>query len=192
MSTETVPGELQIVDLRTPTAWRRWLAKHHATEKEVWLVFHKKHTQVACISYDKAVREALCFGWIDSIMRRIDDDTYARKFTPRKKNSQWSSINRRRFAELKREGLLAAAGKKRPPTEKDGDAPALKTVKLPAYIARAFKKSPAAWRFFQSLAPSYKRNYIGWIDSAKKEETRLRRLTEAVSLLAKGKKLGMK
>ena len=101
---------LETVDVRNRQAWRKWLEEHHASCSEIWLVFHKRHTGITSVLYDDAVEEALCFGWIDSLVRRLDDDRYARKFTPRKANSRWSTSNRRRYAELEARGLLAAQG----------------------------------------------------------------------------------
>src|SRR5256885_11535625 len=106
------------VSLETAADWRRWLAAHHASDTEVWLVFHKRHTGRKSIEYDDSVDQALCYGWIDSLIKRIDDDRYARKFTPRKANSVWSDSNRRRYAELEKRGLLAAAGRARAPTNR--------------------------------------------------------------------------
>ena len=94
-------AELITLDIRTGQQWRSWLRKHHAASPGVWLVFHKDHTGVKSVPYEEAVRQALCFGWIDSLIKRLDDDRYARKFTPRKPTSKWSDINRKRWAELK-------------------------------------------------------------------------------------------
>jgi uncharacterized protein YdeI (YjbR/CyaY-like superfamily) len=183
---------LETLDVRSRREWRRWLKENHDSTSEIWLVFHKLHTGVPSLSYDDAVGEALCFGWIDSIVRRLDDARYARKFTPRKADSRWSTINRRRYAALALRGLLAAPGLKRPPTGRSGDAPRRTVWPLPLYMEEALKANPRAWRHFEQLAPSYRRMYIGWIDSAKRDETKQKRLREALSLLAAGKKLGLK
>jgi uncharacterized protein YdeI (YjbR/CyaY-like superfamily) len=183
---------MRALDARSRRQWRKWLAEHHASESGVWLVFHKSHTGVRSLSYNDAVEEALCYGWVDSIIRKIDAGRYARKFTPRKAGSKWSTANRLRYADLARRGRLAPAGVKRAPTNRSGDAPRPSLAKLPGYIDRALRADERAWRFFQSLAPSYRRAYIGWIDSAKLKETRARRLHEAVRLLAAGRKLGLR
>ena len=188
MSTNT----LRTLDIRTRSQWRTWLRAHHRSESDVWLVFYKRHTAQESISYDDAIEEALCFGWIDSLIRRLDDDRYARKFTPRTPDSRWSTVNRQRYADLKARGLLAAAGLERAPTSRSGDAPRLSVSALPPYIEQGLKADASAWEHFEHLAPSYRRAYIGWIDSAKREETKARRLREAVSLLAAGQKLGLK
>ncbi len=91
---------LKTLDARTPAEWRRWLADFHDSEPEVWLVFHKRHTGQASIAYEDAVDEALCFGWVDSLIKRLDAARYARKFTPRKAVSKWSTANRQRYAQL--------------------------------------------------------------------------------------------
>ena len=144
------------------------------------------------LTYDDAVEEALCFGWIDSILRRLDDARYARKFTPRRADSRWSTANRRRYADLASRGLLAAPGRRRPPTSRSGDAPRPSSPALPAYIEQALRKHARAGKNFAQLTPSRRRTTIGWIDSAKRPETRERRLREALSLLAAGRPLGWK
>jgi uncharacterized protein YdeI (YjbR/CyaY-like superfamily) len=183
---------LKTFEAATVEQWRQWLADHHDSEPEIWLVFFKPHSGRTGVTYADALDEALCFGWIDSLVRRLDDARYARKFTPRKPDSKWSSTNRKRYAELQASGRLAPAGLNRPPTDRSGDAPRLSPSKLPAYIAEALKRQPQAQKCFDTLAPSYRRLYIAWIDSAKREETKMRRLEEAVGLLAAGKKLGLK
>jgi uncharacterized protein YdeI (YjbR/CyaY-like superfamily) len=175
--------------------WRKWLDQHHDSASEVWLIFHKQHTGVSSIAYVDARDEALCFGWVDSLVKRLDDSRYAIKFTPRKADSRWSSINRKRYAALKASGRLKPSGIERAPTDR-GYGPRPPRYQLPAtlprYIQTAFKKHPAAWRHFERLAPSHRRRYIGWIETAKREETRARRLKEAIRLLTAGKPLGLK
>ena len=183
---------LETLDVRSRQDWRKWLEEHFDSASEIWLVFHKQHTGVTCVPYGDSVEEALCFGWIDSLVRRLDDDRYARKFTPRKADSRWSTSNRRRYADLAERGLLAPQGLKRAPTSRSGDAPPASASTLPSYIEKALKADPTAWEFFEQLAPSYRSAYIGWIDSAKRQETKERRLREAVGLLSAGKKLGLK
>ena len=178
--------------MRDRQAWRKWLEEHSTSRSEIWLVFHKRPTGVTSVAYDDAVEEALCFGWIDSLVRRLDDARYARKFTPRKANSRWSTSNRRRYADLESRGLLAAPGLERAPTARSGDAPRLSPSTLPSYIEETLRTDALAWKFFQDLAPSSRSAYVGWIDSAKRQETKQKRLREAVSLLAAGKKLGLK
>jgi uncharacterized protein YdeI (YjbR/CyaY-like superfamily) len=156
-------------------------------------VFHKSHTGKSSIPYEHAVEEALCFGWVDSLIRRLDDDRFARKFTPRRPDSRWSSSNVRRYAELEARGALQRAGRERAPTGKIAVAPAPgRGPGLPKYIESAIRKNPAAWETLERLAPSQRRRYVGWIDSAKKDETKQRRMREAIESLAAGRKLGLK
>lgn len=183
---------LPLLEVKSRPAWRRWLAAHHASTPEIWLVFRKDAGSKVALTYDGAVEEALCYGWIDSLVRRLDDARYARKFTPRKPGSRWSTANRRRYADLKARGLLAAPGRRLAPTDRSGDAPRPSLDRLPKYFEQGLKQQPAAWRFFNGLAPSYRRAYVAWVDSAKRPETKARRLTEAVQLLAAGRKLGLK
>jgi uncharacterized protein YdeI (YjbR/CyaY-like superfamily) len=180
---------------KTVDQWRQWLAKHHDSEAEVWLIFHKVHTGVATIDYKDALDEALCFGWVDSLVKRLDDRRFARKFTPRRADSRWSEINRKRYAGLKASGRLKPSGIDRPPTDRDS-APQMPRYrmpsKVPAFIQNALTKHPAALRTFKALAPSHQRQYLGWIETAKREDTRIRRLNEAIRLLTAGKTLGLK
>lgn len=184
-------ADVPLLDIRTRRAWRAWLAKHHAQRAGVWLVFHKGHTGVVSVDYDDAVREALCFGWIDSLIKRLDDNRYAVKVTPRKPTSKWSDLNRKRWQQLKEAGLLAAPGLAAAPTS-NRYAPRPTIPELPAYIAQALKAKPRAWQFFQSLAPRQRRDFVVWIHTAKRPETRERRIRESIGLLSAGKKLGLK
>ena len=180
---------------RTTNEWREWLTEHHDSECEVWLIFHKVHTGMASIAYQDALDEALCSGWVDSLVKRLDDRRYARKFTPRREDSRWSTTNRKRYAALKASGRLKPAGINRAPTNHSYDRlpPRFKMPsKLPPYIQTALRKRPEAMRYFEALAPSHRRRYVGWIESAKHEETKARRLREAIRLLAAGKVLGLK
>jgi uncharacterized protein YdeI (YjbR/CyaY-like superfamily) len=239
--------------------WRAWLTKHHRSETEVWLIFYKKHSGRPRVSYDHAVEEALCFGWIDSLVKRVDDEKFAQKFTPRRDSSRWSAPNIRRLHKLIREGRMTEAGlakvdpvalKREPDTKPSaGDPDILRVVTqalrphakawrrfrsltpsrrrayirlimaakkeetrerqvrqaislleqstgdlddIPRFVNRALRANAKAWENFQNLAPSYRRHYVGWIMDAKKEETRERRLREAVALLRQDKKLGLK
>jgi uncharacterized protein YdeI (YjbR/CyaY-like superfamily) len=178
--------------VRDLAQWRHWLHEHHDSESEVWLVFYKLHTGVASVSYQDALDEALCHGWVDSLIKRLDESRYARKFTPRRADSRWSAANRTRYAELMASGRMTAAGIDRPPTDRGyGRRPQVPAT-VPEYIETALRKRPAAWRHFEELAPSHRRRYVLWIDSAKREETKVRRLAEALRLLAAGKELGLK
>jgi uncharacterized protein YdeI (YjbR/CyaY-like superfamily) len=181
--------------VQTIEQWRDWLDQHHASESEVWLIFYKRHTGIASVAYKEALDEALCVGWVDSLVRRMDDRRYALKFTPRRADSRWSTANRMRYAELKASGRLKPAGIKRPPTNRRYGPRTQRLAlpsKLPQYIQAALKKHPAALRHFEALAASQRRRYFAWIESAKREETKRRRLKEAIRLLSAGKVLGLK
>jgi uncharacterized protein YdeI (YjbR/CyaY-like superfamily) len=179
------------LDVRNRREWRRWLAAHHASSPGVWLVFHKRITDKKALTYEDAVREALCFGWIDSLVKRLDAHRYARKFTPRRATSKWSDINRKRWGELNALGLLAAPGRAAAPSE-NRYAPKPRIPELPSYIAKAVKLNPEAWAFFQRLALTYRRDYVVWIHTAKRAETRAARLAETIRLLASKRKLGLR
>jgi uncharacterized protein YdeI (YjbR/CyaY-like superfamily) len=184
-------AELKSLDVRSREHWRAWLAKHHASSPGIWLVRHKQHTNVTSMPYEDLVREALCFGWVDSLVKRLDDDRYAIKVTPRKPSSKWSNINRKRWNELKSARLLAAPGLSAAPTA-NSYAPHAPIPELPNYIAKAFKAELSAWQHFQALAPTYRRNFVVWIHTARRPETRERRIRESIELLSAGKKLGLK
>jgi uncharacterized protein YdeI (YjbR/CyaY-like superfamily) len=186
---------MKTLRVRTPDQWRAWLAKNHAAVAEIWVVFFKQHAGVVSIVHKDALDEALCFGWVDSLVKRLDDRRYAVKFTPRRPDSRWSAVNRKRYAELAVEGRLERPGIERPPTNR-GSAPRPTRLelptKLPAYLRAALRKHPTALRHFEGLPPSQRRRYFAWIESAKREETKRRRLEEAIRLLDGGKVLGLK
>jgi uncharacterized protein YdeI (YjbR/CyaY-like superfamily) len=186
-----MPERLVDLDVRTRGQWREWLAQHHASSPGIWLVRHKQHAGVRSMSYEDLACEALCFGWIDSLIRRLDGNRYAIKVTPRKPTSKWSDLNRKRWNELKAAGLLAPAGLAAAPTANRYAArPSI--PQLPAYVAKAIKTNARAWQFFQQLAPTYRRDFVVWIHMAKRPETRSKRIRESIALLAAGKKLGLK
>jgi uncharacterized protein YdeI (YjbR/CyaY-like superfamily) len=183
--------------VKTHSAWRKWLTLNHDKEIGVWLVFYKKHTGQPTLDYEDAVEEALCFGWIDSIIKKLDEQRYVRKMTPRKANSQWSQLNRRRAEKLIREGRMNAVGLAKIKAAKasgkwDASGQAQIPLGVPAELAQALAQQPRAHAFFDQLAPSYRKQFIGWIATAKQQNTRDRRAKEAIALLKEGKKLGMK
>jgi uncharacterized protein YdeI (YjbR/CyaY-like superfamily) len=189
-------GTLKTLYVTNRDEWRAWLTDHNASASEVWLLYPKKHSGRPRISYDDAVEEALCFGWIDSLVKRIDDDTFAQKFTPRRDCAKWSALNKQRVRKMIREGRMTETGLAKIDLaildEKLQKPKRKADLVMPPFVQQAFQASPKAWEYFEKLAPSYRRLYIGWIMAAKKEETRLRRLREAVSLLEQNKKLGLK
>ena len=184
-------SELIALHFKTREEWRAWLARHHASSIGIWFVFYKRHTGQKSISYEDMVQEALCFGWIDSLIKRIDDNRYAIKVTPRQPTSKWSNLNRKRWADLKAVGLLTQAGLAAAPTNKSYAAKPV-IPDLPSYIAKAFRKNTKAWEFFQELAPTHRRYFVVWIHTAKRPETREKRIRESIRLLAARKKLGLK
>jgi uncharacterized protein YdeI (YjbR/CyaY-like superfamily) len=184
---------MKTFDPRTLPRWRKWLAEHHDSEAEVWVIFHKKHTGTPSVAYLDALDEALCYGWIDSLVRRLDEDRYTRKFTPRKPRSLWSAINIKRYGELERAGRLKAQGKARSPAQgRRYDSISHVPERIPPSISKALRASPEAWSFFKTLTAREQRMYLGWIWMAKKEETKQRRMKEAIRLLENGQKLGLK
>ncbi|MFC2112059.1 YdeI family protein [Bacteroidota bacterium] len=181
--------------------WRSWLEKNHETEEKIWLIYYKKHTGKPSIPYNDAVEEALCFGWIDSLIRRLDDERYMQKYTPRKPKSTWSKHNVRRVEKMIAEGKMTNRGMELyeyaidkgllPDMDEDQKSKGL-FPELPDYLVEALRDNPKAEKTFNSLSASYKLQYLGWIMDAKKEETRNKRMREAFELLESGKKLGMK
>ena len=189
--------DLPTVDCPDRAAWRAWLERHHADAPGAWLVYFKKHTGLASVSYRDSVLEALCFGWIDGLKRRIDDERYAHRFTPRRPGSRWSELNVRHARELIAAGLMQDAGLEA--FERRSQAPdanaALRSdpdPELPPDIEQALREHPQSWRHFTALAPGCRRQYVLWLSTAKRPETRRKRLDEAIRLLAEGRRLGMK
>jgi uncharacterized protein YdeI (YjbR/CyaY-like superfamily) len=185
MKTLTVPS---------PERWRAWLRRHHADTKEIWLIYYNKSSGKSTLSHDEALDEALCFGWIDSLVKHIDDERYAQKFTPRRPHSKWSARNKRRALELIRDGRMADPGRATIGFRSAKTLPGRtsQSPDVPAFVWRTLKANKRAWAYFTTLAPSYKRLYIRWITAATREETQMRRLREAVGLLARKRKLGLK
>lgn len=159
-------------------------------------MFYKRGTGKPTLSYDDAVEEAICFGWIDGVRRRVDDERYMHRFSPRKPGSRWSALNRKRAARMEEAGRMAPAGRKAVDDAKrdgswDREAPSV-DVSVPPELSRRLERNRKAAAFFESLAPSYRAQFCGWINVAKRPETRKRRVDEAVRLLARGEKLGMR
>ena len=176
--------------VRTRDQWRAWLASHYQSETEIWLIYYKKHSGRPRIPYEHAVEEALCFGWIDSIVKKIDHEKFAQKFTPRRDSTKWSDLNRRRVRKLIQEGHMTEAGlAKIDPGILSEEAQAEQSsgeLGVPRFVKQALKARPKAWESFERLAPSHRKQYIRWIMDAKKEETRERRLREVVAILDQG------
>jgi uncharacterized protein YdeI (YjbR/CyaY-like superfamily) len=178
----------------TPAKWREWLQRHHATAAEVWVGFHKRGSGRPSITWPESVDEALCFGWIDGVRKRLDERSYVIRFTPRRKGSVWSSINLARIKELTRLGLMRPAGlaaHEGRTTAKSGiySYEQRKRARLPAAMQRRLKGNRAAWAFFQKQAPWYRQVTTWWIVSAKREETRERRLGTLIEDSAAGRRI---
>ena len=176
-------------------AWREWLKTNHKIKPEVWFVYYKKHSGKSKISYHESVEEAICFGWIDGIKKRIDDEKYTHRFTPRKPKSKWSSQNIETARKLIDSGKMAASGLKAFNERieyNDHQLRAVNNPKLSPETESKLKSNSVAWQNFCNLTPGYRKQYVLWLETAKKSETRIRRLNEAILLLEKNKKLGMK
>ncbi len=181
----------------TRDAWHTWLVENHATAREALLVFHKKHTGKAGLTYLEALEEALCFGWIDGILRRIDDEKHMIRFCPRRKNSIWSENNKKRVRKLIKEGRMTEAGLVKVQEAKANGqwykAAVREDVTLvPAALVEALARNELARRNFENLAPCYRKQFLYWVGSAKRDGTRERRIAEVVNLLTRNQKLGLK
>lgn len=190
-----MPKTLYITDRQK---WRSWLAQNHDRHDHVWLIYYKKGSGKPRISYDDAVEEAICYGWIDSLVKRLDDKRYMQKFTPRTDTGTWSALNVRRVRKLHELGKLTrAALAKIPESIFKGKTPKptvaqRRSATMPTELKRLIGQDTKATAYLKSLAPSYQHQFIGWVGSAKKADTRVKRAKEAVQLLAQGKKLGLK
>ena len=176
--------------------WRNWLAQNYDHEKEVWLVYFKLASSKTNLDYESSVEEALCFGWIDSIIQKIDEKSYARKFNPRRLDSKWSETNKRRVLKVIREGRMTEAGIAKVTFDVgkvDTSKPKRKhsPVKMPEKMEKALKSRPEIWEAFQKIRPSYQRNYILWLSDAKKPETFERRLQTLIDEVIAGKPTSM-
>jgi uncharacterized protein YdeI (YjbR/CyaY-like superfamily) len=176
--------------------WHNWLSKQHATASEAWLIHYKKHINKNGISYDDALEEALCFGWIDGKMQGIDEEKYMVRYSPRKVRSVWSKLNKERALKLIESGKMTDAGMaKIEAAKKNGYWDSAYTNKqpdeLPLDLQHALIQDTNAWYNFQCFANSYKNNYIGWINRAKSAETRKRRIAEVVKRSSMNKKPGI-
>ena len=178
-------------------SWRKWLEANHGGKKGVWLVFYKTHAGRPSLPYDSAVEEALCYGWIDSIIKKLDEDRYARKFTPRKPHSVWSKSNIERIERMVKEGRMSEAGLSIvEQSKKNGEFVEAETppeeIEPPQSMIEAMAANGVALENFNRLARSHKRQYVAWLLNAKKDETRRKRLAEIVELLERNEKLGLR
>ena len=178
---------------KTPTAFRKWLAANHAKSKELWVGFYKKNSGKPSITWPESVDEALCFGWIDGIRKRIDEESYVIRFTPRKPSSVWSAINIRNVERLLKEKRMQPAGLKAYEARKENRSGIYsyeqRSPELVEPYLSQLKQEKAAWQFFQAQPPYYRKMMNWWIVSAKKEETRLQRLSKLIEASARGQRL---
>jgi uncharacterized protein YdeI (YjbR/CyaY-like superfamily) len=178
---------------RTPKDFRAWLEGNHETVPELWVGLYRKDSGKPSITWPESVDEALCFGWIDGIRKKVDEISYKIRFTPRRKRSVWSAINIKRVAALTKEKRMCPAGVKAFAARLENKSGIYSyeqlTAELPAPYSRRLKKNNAAWDFFHKQPPGYRKIMIWWIVSAKKEETRLMRLEKLVAESARGKRL---
>jgi uncharacterized protein YdeI (YjbR/CyaY-like superfamily) len=183
---------MEPVFFATPEEFRAWLEEHHATETELLVGFHRKGSGRPSITWPESVDQALCFGWIDGVRRRIDDASYTIRFTPRKQRSTWSAINVKRVGELAEQGLMHPAGIAAFERRSD-DRTAIYSYERRTAAAfepeqeRAFKADAEAWSWFQAQPPSYRRTATHWVISAKRPETRERRLGQLIEDSAAGR-----
>lgn len=189
---------INTLEVKTREEWRKWLIDNSDLKKEIWLVFYKITTGKQGIGYQEALEEALCFGWIDSLIRRLDDETYARKFTVRTNWNKWSEINIRLVRKLHSEGKIRKEIELKIPAEilENGEVEKY-LVRKPeidpgSFVLEELSQYPEAFEQYKNLAPSHKKRYSDWIMSAKKTETRKKRILEAVEMLSKGIKTFLK
>jgi uncharacterized protein YdeI (YjbR/CyaY-like superfamily) len=176
--------------VRNRKQWRKWLEKNHAKARCIWLVYCNQASGKPTISYEESMEEALCFGWIDGIIKKIDADRYTRRFTPRKPGSAWSEINVERYERAKKAGLLAEAGIKA--FGNDGARRVFVSLRKgrvpPPDLTKQFQKYPKAKAFYDHLAPSNQAHFVNRIENAKRPETRQKWVKEAIRFLLAGKK----
>jgi uncharacterized protein YdeI (YjbR/CyaY-like superfamily) len=174
----------------SPQAFYDWLEEHHETEAEVYVGFHKQHTGKRAMSWSDAVDQALCFGWIDGRVNRIDDDRYMQRFTPRKPSSNWSKVNVEKVAKLIEDGRMRPAGLIAFEQRTDGKTGVYsfeRQSELPPEYEAALRENEAAAKYFDSRPPWYRRTAIHLVTSAKREETRKRRLEQLIEDSAAGR-----
>ena len=183
---------MNILTVTTRKAWRSWLAKHHKTAADVWLVYHRKDSGKPRIAYDDAVLEALCYGWIDSTVKKIDAERFAQRFSPRKPTSKLSQMNVERVRKLIAEKKMTKAGLAAIAHVYDPAKDAAEPLAVPPDILAAIKADPAAWANFNKLPEAYKRIRISYIDGRRRhgDDMFRRALNHFVTMTAKGKRIG--
>lgn len=184
---------MSLTFFKTQAEWRKWLVKNHDKKTELLVGFYKVDSGKPSMTWPQSVDEALCFGWIDGVRKRIDDDSYSIRFTPRKPKSIWSAVNIKKVAELMEKDLMHPAGivafEKRQEERSKVYAYENEPCELSAELEKIFKTNKKAWEFFTSQAPSYQRTIIHWIVRAKQTETRDARLKKTIAASAVGKRV---
>jgi uncharacterized protein YdeI (YjbR/CyaY-like superfamily) len=183
---------MKLLFFKAPADLRAWLQLHHSDFQELWVGFHKKHSGKPSITYPEALDEALCFGWIDGVRKNVNETSYKIRFTPRKAKSNWSHVNIKRAGELKKLGRMMAAGLKVFAGREKSHTYSYETRprELPAAYMRRLKADRKAWDFFCQQPPWYQRTATWWVISAKKEETRERRLQTLIGDCSHGRRIG--
>ncbi|MEP6921995.1 MAG: YdeI/OmpD-associated family protein [bacterium] len=178
---------------KTPADFRKWFEKHHDQKTELWVGFYKKDSGKPSITWPESVDEALCFGWIDGVRKKVDDVSYKIRFTPRRPRSVWSSVNMKRIAELTEQKRMQPAGDRafaaRLENRSGIYAYEQRTPELPDPYAKRMQKNKEAWKFFQSQPPGYRKLATWWVVSAKKDETRLKRLEKLIEESAQARRV---
>ena len=185
---------MPVVVFNSGKEFRKWLEENHATENELWLGFYNQSSKKTSITYREALDEALCFGWIDGVRKSVNETTYKQRFTPRKHKSYWSAINIKRVGELTKLGRMAPAGLRafeRRTSDSEKYSFESRPKKLPTVYEKQFKANAEAWKFFRAQAPWYQRTASFWVASAKKAETRQRRLATLIRDSAAERRLGV-
>jgi uncharacterized protein YdeI (YjbR/CyaY-like superfamily) len=182
---------MKITYFRTPSDLCRWFEENHAVARELWLGYYKKGSGEPSITWPESVDEALCFGWIDGIRKRVDELRYTIRFTPRRPRSVWSAVNIQRAQELAAQGRMRPAGLKAFEARVENRSGIYsyeqRKAELDGPYGKALKKDKAAWAFFQAQPPHYRKAACWWVLSAKKEETRLKRLATLIAESAQGR-----
>lgn len=169
-------------------AWRAWLEKNGTSTSEIWLVYYKKDSGKPRVEYEEAVQEALCFGWIDGMEKGLDNERFMQRFTPRKPNSKWSDSNIARMKKLIASGQMTPSGLA-VFTGHETRRVEPKPTELPADLEKKFRSAKGAWNNFQNFPPGYRRMTIGWVASAKKEETQVKRLQQLIDASSRREKM---
>jgi uncharacterized protein YdeI (YjbR/CyaY-like superfamily) len=185
-------NEIETFYPKSRSEWREWLIENHEKKKSVWLIYYKKKSNAPTVLYNEAVDEALCFGWIDSKAKPIDEEKFMQFFSKRKEKSVWSRINKDKIERLIREGLVADAGFRIIEKAKQNGSWTIldeaEALVIPRDLDKELRKSLKAKKYFEGLSRTDKRNILQWLILAKRQETRQKRITEIAALAREGKK----